>query len=450
LKLVQSRTIKESGLTIDFERDDGLIVNHDNNIIIFLTRANRGNKHITIGSITTTLVEISVFRLEQIRTVPLFCNATTEMIVTTVSPSFEAAQKWAAMDLNPTTAKHTLDLVAEASVSVSSSASETDGIPSSAALASLESLFPHDEQQRIGFGTAGLRSEMKPGPLGMNDLTVCQAAQGLASYCVKKQQQQRNHPLGKHSKRLCAVVGYDHRSHPTLNISSLSFAILTAIVFAEAGIDCLLLHNFVMTPLVPFAVKNLGAVCGVMVTASHNPKQDNGYKVYDSDACQIRSPTDKAIASEIKRNLQPWKDYRSILEERKKQHPNDPCLGLSNPITTEELLGNYFASLENSCLHTRQAARCCSSAASHEATPAGKTSPPSFAYTPMHGVGHPFAKRAFEVFGIAPFEVVPEQRDPDPSFPTGRSSFCFAIFWFWLWFWNFCSVVVSNLDVKHE
>lgn len=344
-----------------------------------------------------------------------------------VSPSFEAAQKWAAMDLNPTTAKHTLDLVAEASV-----ASDTDGTPSSADLASLESLFPHDEEQRIGFGTAGLRSEMKPGPLGMNDLTVCQAAQGLASYCVKKQQLQlqQNHPLGTKPKKLCAVVGYDHRRHPTLNISSLSFAILTALVFAEAGIDCLLLHNFVMTPLVPFAVQKLGAVCGVMVTASHNPKQDNGYKVYDSDACQIRSPTDKAIASEIKNNLEPWKDYRSILEERKNQYPNDPCLGLSNPIATEELLGDYFAALENSCLHTKQAAHCSSSAAtSIEATmPADKMKPPTFAYTAMHGVGHPFAKRAFEAFGITPFEVVPEQRDPDPSFPTGRSDLRFVLF----------------------
>ena len=346
-----------------------------------------------------------------------------------VSPSFEAAQKWAAMDLNPTTATHTLDLVAKASV-----ASETDGTLASAAMASLESLFPHDEAQRIGFGTAGLRSEMKPGPLGMNDLTVCQAAQGLASYCVKKQQLQllqQNNSLGTKPKKLCAVVGYDHRRHPTLNISSLSFAILTALVFAEAGIDCLLLHNFVMTPLVPFAVKKLGgAVCGVMVTASHNPKQDNGYKVYDSDSCQIRSPTDEAIASEIKNNLEPWKDYRSILEERKKLYPNDPCLGLSNPIATEELLGDYFAELENSCLHTRSS----SAATIIEATmPADKMTPPTFAYTAMHGVGHPFAKRAFEVFGIAPFEVVPEQRDPDPSFPTGRSNLRFVSWLFCFW-----------------
>lgn len=339
------------------------------------------------------------------------------MLVATVSPSIEAAQKWAAMDPNPTTAQCTLDLVTEASASLDS---DTNGVPSSGALASLESLFPSDENERIGFGTAGLRSEMKPGPLGMNDLTVCQAAQGLAKYCLTKQQQQQQHNnQSSPGKKLCAVVGYDHRSHPTLNISSLSFAILTAIIFAEAGIDCLLLHDFVMTPLVPFAIQKLGAVCGVMVTASHNPKQDNGYKVYDSDSCQIRSPTDRAIASEIANNLEPWKDYRSILEQKQREHPDDPCLGLSNPEKTQELLGDYFQALERGGLKTNVAAA---------SLVPSKLAPPSFVYTAMHGIGHPFAKRAFEVFGLAPFRAVPEQRDPDPSFPTGRSMDCYLFF----------------------
>ena len=321
---------------------------------------------------------------------------------TTVSPSIEAARTWAAMDPNPTTARHTLDLVAEASSVTDPEASERPP-SSSTALASLESLFPLDETQRIGFGTAGLRSEMKPGPLGMNDLTVCQAAQGLAKYCLQKQNS------GQPREKLCAVVGYDHRSHPTLNISSLSFALLTAIIFAEAGIDCLLLHNFVMTPLVPFAIQKLGAVCGVMVTASHNPRLDNGYKVYDSDACQIRSPTDKAIAAEILDNLEPWKDYRGILEERRKQYPNDPCLGLSDPAATTKLLEDYFEALETGGLRT------CTQT---EAKPCS-LDPPSFAYTAMHGIGHPFAKRAFEVFGLTPFQAVPEQCEPNPLFPTG-------------------------------
>lgn len=313
------------------------------------------------------------------------------MIVATASASIEAAQKWAAMDPNPKTAEHTLDLVSQA---IENGDSEL-----------LDSLFPSNK--RIGFGTAGLRAEMKPGPLGMNDLTVCQAAQGLASYCLKKQQ---------NNKKLCAVVGYDHRSHPTLNISSLSFALLTALIFAEAGIDCLLLHNFVMTPLVPFAIQNLGACCGVMVTASHNPHQDNGYKVYGEDACQIRSPVDKEIANEILENLEPWKDYRSILEERQKQYPNDPLLGLSNPEATQELLEDYFSSLKSSDLRRPPPGGV------------GQMKTPSFSYTAMHGIGYPFAKRAFDVCGLAPFFTVPEQRDPDPSFPTGKLYISFVAF----------------------
>ena len=303
------------------------------------------------------------------------------------------------MDPNPTTTQHTLDLVEKATAS--------DEQISTAAIDSLESLFPSDAEKRIGFGTAGLRAEMKPGPMGMNDLTVCQAAQGLAKYCLEKQQERIQQQNDEPPKKLCAVVGYDHRSHPTLRISSLSFAILTAIVFAEAGIDCLLLHNFVLTPLVPFCIQKLGAACGVMITASHNPRQDNGYKVYDFDACQIRSPTDKAIASHISQNLEPWKDYRSIIEERQRQYPDDPCLGLSDLEATSKLLDDYFSSLEQSGLRTL---------IRHEEIKAMK--PPSFAYTAMHGIGHPFAKRSFEVFGLSPFQAVPEQQHPDPSFPT--------------------------------
>ena len=121
-------------------------------------------------------------------------------------------------------------------------------------------------------------------------------------------------------------------------ISSLSFAILTALVCEEAGIDAILLEGFVLTPLVPFSVKQLNAVAGIMVTASHNPKQDDGYKVYASDACQIRAPMDKEISAEIMQNLEPWKDYGKIIQERQQQYPKDPCLGLGSSEKTTELL----------------------------------------------------------------------------------------------------------------
>jgi phosphoglucomutase len=316
------------------------------------------------------------------------------------SPSIELAEQWQKIDPNPTTQKYVQDLLSKAT---SANGDSQD------ALDQLNALFPSNGE-RIAFGTAGLRSSMTPGPLGMNDLTVLQTAQGLANFCLKQQQQQQQQEPSS-SKKLCAVVGYDHRCNPALNISSLSFAVLTAIVFAEAGIDCILLDGFVLTPLVPFALKQLGAACGVMVTASHNPKQDDGYKVYASDACQIRAPMDKEIADEIQNNLQPWTDYQQILSSRHQKYPDDPCLGLSRSDMTQQMLDEYYKALATCGLKTGQAQL--DSSSTDKSIP-----PPSFAYTAMHGIGHPFAKRVFETFGFAPFEAVPEQKDPDPTFPT--------------------------------
>jgi phosphomannomutase len=179
-------------------------------------------------------------------------------------------------------------------------------------------------------------------------------------------------------------------------------------VFADAGIDCILLDGFVLTPLVPFVLQRVGAVAGIMVTASHNPKQDDGYKVYASDGCQIRAPMDKEIVTEILNNLEPWKDYGQILEARRQEY-KDPCLGLSSPTTTQEMLDAYFAALESSGLKTGEA---------RIGQLPHSISPPSFAYTAMHGIGHKFAAKVFEVFELPPFKAVPAQKDPDFTFPT--------------------------------
>mmetsp|Transcript_63040 Transcript_63040/g.153594 ORF Transcript_63040/g.153594 Transcript_63040/m.153594 type:complete len:645 (+) Transcript_63040:195-2129(+) len=322
--------------------------------------------------------------------------------------SIEVAKKWQAMDPNPTTAKYVESLVSSAS---SSNGSAAD------AQKELQSLFPSNGK-RIEFGTAGLRSAMKPGPLAMNDLTVVQTAQGLAKWCLKQQQQQQQQEdngesSSSSSKRLRAVVGYDHRCNPNFQISSLSFALLTALVFAEAGIDCILLDGFVLTPLVPFVVKQAGAACGVMVTASHNPKQDDGYKVYAGDACQIRAPIDKEIATEILDNLEPWVDYGAKFEQLRQAHPDDKCLGLTDPDKTCQMLDEYYHAIQDSGLKTGQAKITSSS------TPSTKSiHPPTFAYTAMHGIGHKYAKRVFDVFDLPAFKPVPQQQDPDPTFPT--------------------------------
>jgi phosphoglucomutase len=304
-------------------------------------------------------------------------------------PCIESAEKWYKNDPNPTSAKYVKDLLDLAS-------------KDEKAIEELASLFPGDDS-RVAFGTAGLRAAMKPGPLGMNDLTVVQTAQGLAKYCLKQDNS------NKKSDRLCAVIGYDHRLNPALQISSLTFAILTALVFAEAGIECILLDGFVLTPLIPFVLQRVGAVAGIMITASHNPKQDNGYKVYASDGCQIRAPMDKDISSEIVNNLEPWKDYGVLIQSRRMKYKDDPCLGLSRPDATQEMLDAYFAALQSSGLKTGQAKL--------EQLP-NSLSPPSFVYTAMHGIGYPFASKVFEVFELPPFKAVPAQKEPDYTFPT--------------------------------
>lgn len=305
------------------------------------------------------------------------------------SISRELGTWWSRNDPNPVTAqyvKNLIDLVDE---------------QNDQALSELNALFP-DTNQRISFGTAGLRAAMAPGPLNMNDLTVVQTAQGLARYCLA------NHD--KSSGKPCIVVGYDHRNNPSLQISSLSFAILSSLVFAEAGIECLLLDGFVLTPLVPFVLQKVKAVAGIMVTASHNPKLDDGYKVYASDGCQIRAPMDKEISAEIMKNLDPWTDYSQIIQARKQKF-TDPCLGLSKVDTTREMIDAYFAALVSSGLKTGQADKVTQMSSM-------ELLPPRFAYTAMHGVGYPFAKRVFETFGLPMFQAVPSQMDPDFEFPT--------------------------------
>ena len=141
---------------------------------------------------------------------------------------------------------------------------------------------------RLTFGTAGLRARMGAGYTCLNSLTIVQTSQGLAQYLLKHEQATAG-----------VVIGYDARH------KSKRFADLTAATFDAKGIPVYLFEDLVHTPLVPFAVKQLGAAAGIMITASHNPSYDNGYKVYASNACQIIPPADEEIAASILENLEP-------------------------------------------------------------------------------------------------------------------------------------------------
>ncbi|CCC69031.1 hypothetical protein NCAS_0C00410 [Naumovozyma castellii] len=243
---------------------------------------------------------------------------------------------------------------------------------------------------RIVFGTAGLRSRMEAGFSRMNSLIILQSTQGLANY-IKEQ----------FPNNLTAVVGHDHRFH------SKEFAIVTASIFLRAGFKVFYLtpdDQFVHTPLVPFSVLNLKASVGVMITASHNPKMDNGYKVYYDNACQIIPPHDKNIAEMIQKNLEPWSTSWDWDATFKKGLETNKLVFIKDLMTEK-----YLMQMKRVLIHS-----------SHLSLKDVKT--PFFVYTPMHGVGAEiFAKVSSELLNLhenVDYLVVSEQRLPDPSFPT--------------------------------
>ncbi|KAJ3221192.1 Phosphoglucomutase-2 [Clydaea vesicula] len=229
---------------------------------------------------------------------------------------------------------------------------------------------------RLEFGTAGLRAAMGAGYSRMNELTVIQATQGLCAYLMEEDPKLKERGV---------VIGHDHR------YNSKEFAELTAAVFLSKQVKVYYYKKLVHTPLVPFGVKKLGASCGIMITASHNPKNDNGYKVYWDNACQIIPPHDNGIAKSILKNLTPWTwDYNLV---------NTSTLA-SDPFV--EMYDSYYKELGTYC-HRK------------ELNHSGEL---KFCYTAMHGVGYEFAKKGFETFGLKPFVATKEQIKPDPDFPT--------------------------------
>jgi phosphomannomutase len=219
----------------------------------------------------------------------------------------------------------------------------------------------------LQFGTAGLRGELGAGPMRMNRAVVIRAAAGLAGYLRR-----RGHTAG------LVVIGYDAR------YKSLDFARDTAAVMTGAGLRAALLPRPLPTPVLAFAVRHLDAVAGVMVTASHNPPRDNGYKLYLGDGCQIVPPADGEIADEI------------------------AAIGALSGIVLadggwkllgEEVTEAYLARADTVL------------------TPASPRDV-RVVYTPLHGVGRDTLTAAFGHAGFPAPTVVAEQADPDPAFPT--------------------------------
>jgi phosphoglucomutase/phosphopentomutase len=260
--------------------------------------------------------------------------------------------------------------------------------------------------KRLAFGTAGLRGPFGAGTSRMNDLVVLQTAQGLCRYLQAvfsgKEELQKN--------GVC--VGYDHRAMGDV-LSSKTFALITSAVFMSQGIKVHLFDGFVATPLVPFCVEQHGCAAGIMVTASHNPKEDDGYKVYWSNGAQIIAPHDKGIEAKIGENLEPWKEAVELLSIPEKLSPNgtgvltEAAELRQSPLCsdpTADVGARYFQQMSDSLCRYREEN--------------GLAASIPITYTAMHGVGHAWTSRSFDAFGLPPYVPVNEQLHPDPTFPT--------------------------------
>eukprot|EP01027_Heterolobosea_sp_BB2_P023895 GEZU01035940.1.p1 GENE.GEZU01035940.1~~GEZU01035940.1.p1 ORF type:complete len:237 (-),score=74.13 GEZU01035940.1:14-724(-) len=185
--------------------------------------------------------------------------------------------------------------------------------------------------KRMAFGTAGLRGRMGAGYACMNDLTVLQASQGLCAYVEQSVADCKNRGI---------VIGYDGR------YNSKTFAHIAAAVFLTRGFKVFLYSRLVPTPFVPYAITLKKCAAGIMVTASHNPKDDNGYKVYWENGAQIISPIDQHISESISRNLKPWSDLLDY---------NNTEAIAKHPLTIDpinEIIDRYYSQItEKYCWH---------------------------------------------------------------------------------------------------
>lgn len=248
--------------------------------------------------------------------------------------------------------------------------------PDPVTIAELDALVAADDtaglaarfDAHLRFGTAGLRGELGAGPNRMNRVVVRRAAQGLVDTLAP---------------RATVVIGYDARRNSDV------FAHDTAHVVAAAGRTALVLPGPLPTPVLAFAVRHLGADAGVMVTASHNPPQDNGYKVYLGDGAQIVPPSDARIEAAIDAAGLPPRELR--------------------PVRGSGSIAAVDASVVDAYLD----------ATLRDVHPRADVAALRVVYTPLHGVGRDVALRALERIGCRP-HVVPAQGDPDPRFPTVR------------------------------
>lgn len=221
----------------------------------------------------------------------------------------------------------------------------------------------------LEFGTGGLRGKLRAGTNGMNVCTVSRAAAGLAEYLKETVKGEKS-----------VAVAYDSRN------KSREFAFLSAAVFSSAGIKTYVFDELVPTPVLSFAVRYLKISAGVVVTASHNPKEYNGYKVYNAKGCQITEEAARAITEKIE-NASYFGKYRS----------NNTLI----EVLDNRVMNAFLSEVEKLSLFDGTASFA-----------------PKIVYTPLNGAGYKPVTEILKRIGVKDLTVVPEQAYPDGNFPT--------------------------------
>jgi phosphomannomutase len=267
------------------------------------------------------------------------------------------------------------------------------GDPDPETIAELEALVQADDAKALGerlsgsltFGTAGLRAAVGAGSARMNRATVIRATRGLADYLAAHRDGARSLPV---------VVGHDART------TSPAFAKEVVAVLIGARIPVRWFRDPVPTPIVAYAARVLDATAAVVVTASHNPRDDNGYKVYLDDAVQIVAPDDVRLERLIA-DVGPANTVPRVSPEENERKPIVERVD-ARELDLEALFQRYLAEI------------------GAELGSNAETKALRIVYTPLHGVGHVFARRALALAGFTDFRAVPEQAEPDGTFPTAR------------------------------
>ena len=231
----------------------------------------------------------------------------------------------------------------------------------------------------LEFGTAGLRGIIGAGTNRMNRYTVTKATQGLANYIIKQDGKEKG-----------VAIAYDSRH------MSKEFSQWAALCLNANGIKTYRFESLRPTPELSFAVRKLGCISGIVITASHNPKNYNGYKVYWEDGAQITAPKDKEIINEVN-NVKDFEEIKMIDKEEAELN------GLYN-IIGKEIDDAYIKELKNQVINPEVIKEM------------GKQI--KIVYTPLHGTGNIPVQRILKELGFENVYVVPEQEKPDPEFST--------------------------------